>query len=510
LPAENLNLPPVVAGPKAHFDSHERDARATISGVNELPEQIDETIRARGLLRRGQKILAAVSGGVDSMVLLQVLHALSRKNRWQITVAHLNHRLRGRSSDADERLVIRAAKKMGVPVVASRVDVKQLAQTGKLSLEMAARKARHEFLAQTAARLKISHIALAHHADDQVELFFLRLFRGSGSEGLAGMKWNGLSPADANIQLIRPLLEQPKDSLREYAVSKKIPFREDASNEWLDIQRNLIRRELLPLLRRKYQPALRRTILRVMEILRADSELINEAAEEWLTQSETSNLFREKSFSKLPMAIQRRCIQSQLMSHGIPADFALVERLRASPGQPFTIVPQVTVVFDSSGRLRVQESSVARPNSDELRINLRGNVGEVLFGGKRIYWAVAPQKTFRTPVPQRGRECFDADKVGSRIILRHWRAGDRFQPIGMHHPVKLQDFFTNQKIPREKRHDLIVAVTADNEVFWVENLRISEQFKLTPQTTRRLTWRWKPGKNSGLRVSAHHVRLAQL
>src|SRR2546423_1208099 len=108
---------------------------------------MDQTIRARGLLRRAQKILVAGSGGVDSMVLLQVLHALSKKNKWHLTVAHLNHQLRGRSSDADERLVIRAAKKTGLPVVAARVDVKKLSQTGKLSLEMAARKARHEFLA---------------------------------------------------------------------------------------------------------------------------------------------------------------------------------------------------------------------------------------------------------------------------------------------------------------------------------------------------------------------------
>jgi tRNA(Ile)-lysidine synthase len=478
--------------------------------VNELPEQIDQTIRARGLLRRGQKILVAVSGGVDSMVLLHVLHALAKKNGWRISLAHLNHQLRGRSSDADERLVVREAKRLRVRVVTARTDVKNLARTGRLSLEMAARKARHEFLAQTAARLKISHVALAHHADDQVELFFLRLLRGSGSEGLAGMKWRGRSPANGDIQLIRPLLEQSKESLREHAIEKKIPFREDASNESLDIQRNLIRHELLPLLQRKYQPGLPRTILRVMEILKAESEWVSEAAENWLAQSVTPRVTIEKDFGKLPVALQRRCIQSQLLGRGIPADFGLIERLRTSPEQRFTIVPQVTVRCDLEGRLHFQETPTARSAATELQLKLDGKAGEVLFDGKRIRWVIAPQESSRLPPARRGGESFDADRVGSRIVLRHWRPGDRFQPIGMAKSVKLQDFFTNQKIPRARRHDLIVAVTADNEVFWVENLRISERFKLTPQTTRRLTWQWQPGENRRLRVSAHHVRLAQL
>jgi tRNA(Ile)-lysidine synthase len=477
--------------------------------VSNLPEKLDQTIRARGLLRRGQKILVAVSGGVDSMVLLHVLHALSRKNKWQITVAHLNHQLRGRSSDADERLVIRAAKQLKLPVVSARVDVKKLVLTGNLSLEMAARKARHEFLAQTAARLKISHVVLAHHADDQVELFFLRLFRGSGSEGLAGMKWRGPSPANPKIRLIRPLLEQSKDSLLDYAVAEKILFREDASNQSLDFQRNLIRGELLPLLRLKYQAALRRTILRVMEILRAESELINDTTEAWLTQGVTSPLTSEKEFGKLPVAIQRRCIQSQLLRRGIPVDFALVERVRTSPNQRFTIVPQVTVRCDSDGRLHFQEAAELGSRPEQVEVDFAGGAGETLFGGRKISWQVSAQKTFRLPPQRVDSESFDADKVGPRIVLRFWRPGDRFQPIGMKQAIKLQDFFTNQKIPRARRRELIVAATARNEVFWVESLRISERFKLTPQTKRRLTWQWKLGKNTRLRVSAHHVRLAQ-
>ena len=309
---------------------------------------------------------------------------------------------------------------------ARAIDVKKLAHAGKLSLEMAARKARHEFLAQTASRLKISHIALAHHADDQVELFFLRLFRGAGSEGLAGMKWSGPSPANAKIQLVRPLLEQSKDALRAYAASEKIRFREDASNEWLDIQRNLIRRELLPLLRRKYQPALRRTILRLMDIAKAESELVTLVTEDWMARGAKSGFIATGDFRKFPVAMQRRCIQLQLLRHGVPADFALIERLRTSPGQPFTIVPQVTVVCDSDGQLRFQASSISKSNLEQVEVNLAGSAGEVLFAGKKISWRVSPRKTFRRPRPVSGQESFDADKVGLSNCAPALAAGGPF------------------------------------------------------------------------------------
>ena len=216
------------------------------------------------------------------MVLLCVLHLLAPKYRWRISVAHFNHRLRGRASDADERLVRKTAAGAELPIVVGSADVKAFAAKSKLSLEMAARKLRHEFLARAARKRKIKAIALAHHADDQVELFFLRLLRGAGGEGLAGMKWRSPSPADKTISLVRPLLGGSKGELAEFARENKIRFRDDATNLTSDFLRNRIRNELLPLLRKNYQPGLDKAVLRLMEIVGAETEFAGEAAQAWL------------------------------------------------------------------------------------------------------------------------------------------------------------------------------------------------------------------------------------
>lgn len=162
--------------------------------VSEFLQRAENEIRRHNLFSRGQKILVAVSGGADSMLLLHLLNSLAAKNRWRISVVHFNHRLRGRASDGDEQLVRQVARKLRWPFFTGGADVKKFAAQSKISIEMAARKLRHEFFARVALAQKISTLALAHHADDQVELFFLRLLRGAGGAGLAGMKRRSPSP----------------------------------------------------------------------------------------------------------------------------------------------------------------------------------------------------------------------------------------------------------------------------------------------------------------------------
>ncbi len=202
-------------------------------------------------------------------------------------------------------------------------------------------------------------------------------------------------------------------------------------------------------------------------------------------------------FEELPLAVQRRCIQLQLVEQGIEPDFEMVERLRVAPGktvsvQPTAAGPPLGVVRERTGLLRLQQQSRAGFREDRIDVNLGKSKGRASFGGATVCWRIRPGKLVQPPVAARsGRECFDAEQVGTSIVLRHWRPGDRFQPIGMKHPVKLQDLFTNQKVPRAQRHDLLVATTGTGELFWVEGLRISERFKLTKATNRCLLWGWQ-------------------
>jgi tRNA(Ile)-lysidine synthase len=480
--------------------------------VTDLLQRVEQNIQYRRLLKPGQAVLVAVSGGLDSMTLLHVLHKLSSRHRWRLTVAHFNHRLRGRSSDADEKLVRQTAAAMKLPFVAGQANVREFAQKSKLSVEMAARKLRHDFFARAAMERKIRVIALAHHADDQVELFFLRVLRGAGGEGLAGMKWRSPSPVDSKIMLVRPLLDATKAELRGFAHEGKILFREDATNTSLDLPRNRVRNELLPLLQRRYQPALTKTVLRLMEIVGAEADLAGEAARQWLVSKRKiehaprpvplparrgEGGHRQAGpgegivFKDLPVAVQRRALQLQLAELGVSVDFDLVEQLRKSANRFVSVNSTLSVLRDAAGGVKLRTWLPAEFNASKLAVDLAGRAGEVTFDGVRVCWWFDAAKKFKRPAARPAGESFDADKVGGRITLRHWRPGDRFQPIGLKSPVKLQDLFTNRKIPRARRRELMVAAAENDEVFWVEGLRISENFKLTPQTKRRLVWRWQ-------------------
>ncbi len=453
--------------------------------MSELLEQVERVIVQRHLLASGESALVAVSGGLDSMTLLHLLHRMSQNHGWRLRIGHFNHGLRGRSSNADEQLVRATTKRLGLKIRVGRGEVRSFARRHRLSIEMSARHLRHEFLARAALAGGCSKVILAHHADDQLELFFLRLFRGAGPEGLAGMKWTSPSPSDRRIVLVRPLLGIQRKDVEAFAEEERIPFRHDTSNDHGQFERNRIRHVLLPLLREQFQPALAVTVLRTMDILRSESDLVSQITLEWQKTG-------VPPFDQLPVAVQRRWLFSECIRLGIAADFEVIEGLRTQPGRELMVHPQQRVWRDQAGIVHWRDTPNHDFRTSEREVDLSAKGGDAVLGCLHIRWNIQRWHggAQALPRPAAGCERFDADKVGAMVHLRHWRPGDRFQLIGTRQAAKLQNLFTNLKIPRARRVEMGVATTGSGEIFWVEGIRMAERFKIVPQTQRCLEWRW--------------------
>jgi tRNA(Ile)-lysidine synthase len=441
----------------------------------DLIARVHQTIIREELLRPKEAVVVAVSGGLDSMALLEILQRLGQ---WKLHVAHFNHCLRGAESDADESFVRNAAQKLGLQFFTERGDIKAHAAEQGSSIEMAARELRYRFLHALADRVTAERIVLAHHADDQVETFWLRLLRGDVGPGLAGMRWKRPATANGHIQIVRPLLDVQKAELIEFARQNGIEFRDDSSNASIGFQRNRLRLEIIPQLE-KFQPSLGQISWKAAEILSAEKQFLEASARAWLAQD-------AENFSSLHKALQREIVRVQLLDLGVKPTHELIETLRSSEITPASVSASQAILRDPDGRLRFKENHSLAFGDIEMSVDLRAH-GSVAVGNARFEWRFVEK---RGPAGL-GVEYFDAAQIGPSGMIRQWQPGDRYQPIGLPASAKLQDLFTNAKIPADKKRHRLVATDHAGKIFWVEGLRISELHKVTPQTTRVLEWKWR-------------------
>jgi tRNA(Ile)-lysidine synthase len=413
------------------------------------------------------KLALAVSGGLDSMALL---HLAARENKHQLLVLHFNHQLRGAESDGDEKFVKEQSEALGIPFIPGTANVRESAKG--ISYEMAARKARHRFFA-IMGHLKKADIVLAHHANDQIELFIMRLLRGIEGPGLAGMRPVSPSWGDAQVRLLRPLLDISRKELEGYVRENKIPYREDSSNAELFADRNRIRHLIVPALREEAGDQFERVILDHIAKVSEHLEMKREAARAWL---ETPRDFR-----MLPPWLRTEIVATQLDHAGIPVTAARLDALLSSTGA-VSIGRNQKISVDGQGRLHLH----AEASDVEMDVKI-GKTGGLEFGGAQVNWKEVGKADLSAG---KSWMVFDADKVGSKIKLRQWRPGDRIKLSGRSSERPLHEMFSRNKIPRAQRHGVIVATTAAGKIFWVEGLRITEEFKVTEATKHFLEWRW--------------------
>jgi len=415
------------------------------------------------MLEPGEALLVGVSGGADSVALLDTLV----KSGWRPHVCHLNHQLRGPASDADAEFVRELAVRHGLP---NTIEWRKVAGD-----EDGARRARHEFFATVAAQTGIQTLALAHTADDQVETFLLRLLRGAGVPGLVGI-WPERQLG--KLRVIRPMLKVRRTEVLEYLGAQGLKYREDASNADTRFTRNRIRHELLPMLEREFNPAIREVLLHTAEILRdEDFYLLHHVAQRFYMTVCQNDAVNVKALANCPVAIQRRVLRFWLggdAESGPRFTFDQIEAVRHaalgdSPSAEVDL-PYELVVYREYERLQKASRRDLEAVCGRWPLSLSA---ETTIGELGVRFVIGEEG-----------ERFDADVLGEGLFVRTWENGDRFQPLGMSEAKKLQDFFVDEKVPRRRRGRVPLVCAADGRIAWVVGHRIADLFKVTERTRR--------------------------
>lgn len=387
-------------------------------------EIIGKTISRYNMLAPGHRVGVAVSGGADSTALLHALVEIAPRLGLYLEVLHLNHGLRGQESDGDEAFVRQLAARLDLPVSVERADLGDASG----SLEERGRYARCAFFASMRQQNNLDRIATGHTQSDQAETVLFRLLRGTGPQGL-----RGILPVTAE-GLIRPLLGVTRAQVETWLRDKGLTWREDSSNRDPRHTRNRLRHNLLPELRRDWNPNLDEVLSRLGEISRAEEDW-------WATQLphlvETDGMGRilpAESLTALHPALARRVVRAVLEELGLPAGFDAVEAVRALAAQP-----------EGSGRVRL-------PGLDVLRSFDGVRISDPELDSRDRFWEFPLTTPGRLETPAGSFE-ISGFEPSSGLALRNWRPGDRIQPLGTPEPKLIKQFFQEARIPLWRRRD---------------------------------------------------------
>jgi tRNA(Ile)-lysidine synthase len=474
-------------------------------------------IRKHSLISDRDRVLAAVSGGPDSLALLSIL--VNLKDIFgieRITVVHFDHMLRGNESDEDREFVRALALSTGLDFHHGAADVRSFAQSRKISIEMAARERRRFFLQKTAAALNAQKIALGHTLNDQAEEVLLRILRGAGPSGIQAM-----APSTAD-GFIRPLLFAARGEVLEYLREHGIAFRNDSSNLDPSHRRNFLRLKVFPLLQEAFHPHIAETIARCADLAREEeswwaSHIEGRLRGVGLEFSENGAALDLKRLSQLHPVIVRRILRSavekvrgSLSGVGLVHLEAVVELVFSGTTGKSVRLPGGFEAVRHGAKLLLRPIKVAAPKDRHVEATLVPGPGNYCLGQYRFEIGSFDRNADLTP--PFGADCIrmDADKLNWPLELRFPRPGDRFHPLGMTGSKKLQDFFVDCKVVREDRQK--VPLLCDSEkICWVAGMRIDDRVKVEDHTRVILIVRlFRLSGNGEIEVSQKCSEIVQL
>lgn len=416
------------------------------------------------------KLLLAISGGVDSMVLWQLLE----EEHFTVDLAHVNFQLRGEESEKDQNFLNQQAKKRNAKLHLLRANTKDYASEKKLSTQIAAREIRYNWFEKLMQKHSYDYLLTGHHLDDSIETFFINLDRGTGLKGLSGIQ--------SKEKVLRPLLDFTKSEIQSFAKDRGIPFREDASNADSNYLRNWFRNELLPLWKTK-NPAFEQTMKANLQRLKEAQKVIDEMVIADLREipSEVSCI----SFEQIrKMKLPKQSLMQLFEPLGF--NFTQVEQLldaveKAESGKVFFSESQQITV----DREQILITEVQKDNADELLID-RSETQLTLPFKMQFSFINKSQINWN----QKGVEYFDAEKLQFPLKLRKWQNGDRIKPLGMQGSKLVSDLLIDEKVPLPQKSQTYVLLSGE-QLIAVLGLRISENAKVTDQTKSVWQIQWE-------------------
>jgi tRNA(Ile)-lysidine synthase len=430
------------------------------------------------LIAPGDKIVVAVSGGIDSVVLFDLLFRLRAEYALNLVAAHIHHGLRGSDADNDCTFVQKLGENLGIPVFTHKPEnLKKRASREHKSLQEIAREERYSYLQALCDRLAYNLIATGHNADDNAETIFFNLLRGSGLDGL-----KGIPPRRENI--VRPILFAERNEISAYCISRGLEYREDTSNASTDYSRNVIRNEIFPLLREKVRSNITVTLNRAAELSGMVHEYLEERANVFIGEYCAKEGDMETILPVTPFKRTAPIVRYYIVRN-------ILSELRV-PSVSFERTKSIVSLMDAQSGTQVHLGTgyIAVKETEQIRITHETDYTEICIEAEPGREIATPYFRFKyTRVPKdtiyfslNGNiEFIDAGRVTEPVVVRSWSPGDVFIPLGMKGDKKLSDFFIDEKVPLTRRRRIPVVETG-GEIVWVCGYRLNDRFKITDET----------------------------
>ena len=414
---------------------------------------------------RDKKIFLAVSGGIDSLVLLELFYQL----KYEIAVLHCNFSLRDSESYGDENFVIATCKSKNIPIFVQKFDTKQFASDYKLSIQLAARKLRYDWFYEQLREQNFDYIITAHHLDDSLETFLINLTRGTGIDGLTGIP-------NQNDKIVRPLLPFSREQIEVFAKENDILWREDSSNSSNKYLRNKLRHDLIPILK-EVQPNLLSSFENTLENLKQAQSLIYDASRIIYKDvvAEVDNQIKINSKKLLLLPNYQAYLYQWLKPYNFSAWNDIYDLVYAQSGKQI-FSENYILLKDRDFLILYRNENV----NDEKEFLLEKNQLEVKIPLNLSICKVAD-------ISQMTSNCIfvDENKLQFPLTIRKWKEGDYFYPFGMQGKKKLSKFFKDEKFSIIDKSSTWL-LCSNNEIVWVINKRLDDRFKVTTETTNIL------------------------